>query len=170
MNEVISKMLSSLKGNRWSKMRIEKALNFANGTLGKAEKGLINLTPEKEKQFHEFYAKYGTFQSVSLEAAGVDTDPRYQQLLKENALLRSHLNAYAAKEEAYKKAFGSQEGMKEASKLLSDAMKKQAREGAGIAPINDSTGPTVNRVKPENPTMPKGLSLAQQIEWRANNP
>lgn len=61
MNEAISKMLSTLKENRWTKHAIEKKLGFANGTLGKVEKGQLNLTKEKEKLFHEFYARYGAF-------------------------------------------------------------------------------------------------------------
>lgn len=83
MNEVISKMLRDLKENRWSKLKIETALGFANGTLGKVEKGLINLTPDKEKQFHDFYATFGAFKTVIVDTRTPNPDEKFEKRIEE---------------------------------------------------------------------------------------
>jgi hypothetical protein len=102
MNELYVKMLQDLKDNRWSVLKIEKHLGFANGILGKVAAGKANLSAEKDKQFHEFYSQYGANKVLFEDATGPNKpqDEKYQEelkatierLSKENAELRKLTN------------------------------------------------------------------------------
>lgn len=55
MNEKVSSILTHLKQNNISAQRIEKDLGFSNGVLGKAAKGLGNLSEPRLTQLEAYY-------------------------------------------------------------------------------------------------------------------